>query len=478
MTEPQTAGRRPELHRALGLRDLVLLNISCIVGLSSLSQVAQFGFGSIALYLLAAVTFLVPSALVVAELNSRMPEEGGFYLWTRTAFGDFHGYVAAWCYWLSNIVWLPTVLLLISRSCLYVGGDRWLSLAESPWYNGAVCLGFLWLTTLLNVLGMERAKWIQNVGATGTWVCVGLLLVVGSVFVGRFGSVHEFSVGRLVPDLGDLSLLSYFSIAAVAYGGLELAPVMAGEIRDPKRNIPRALLISAIAVVLLYVAGTLMLLFTVAEGSVGVIAGVAQAFRQVGVALDLPAIGVVGALLVLTSTMGLFGSWMTGTARIPFVVGIDRYLPEVVARVHPRWGSPWVSLLMQGGVLTVLFLASIAGSTVKEAFLVLLDMAVILYFIPFLYLFVAFLRHVRKDTGREGFFRRFRQTGAAAWTVAAAGFGITLLSTVLSAIPSKDVENGRLFVLKVVGGAAVLIGAGLVVYALRRRRARSALAGG
>ena len=91
MTEPQTAGRRPELHRALGLRDLVLLNISCIVGLSSLSQVAQFGFGSIALYLLAAIIFLVPSALVVAELNARMPEEGGFYLWTRTAFGDLHG---------------------------------------------------------------------------------------------------------------------------------------------------------------------------------------------------------------------------------------------------------------------------------------------------------------------------------------------------------------------------------------------------
>jgi len=142
----------PRLHKALNLRDLVFLNISCIVGFFSFAQAAQFGFASIALYMLAIITFLLPSGLMVAELNARMPEEGGFYLWTRTAFGDLHGYIAAWSYWISNIVWLPTVMIFISVSALYMFGDQWLALSQDPWYNGWVCLGFLWLITILNIL--------------------------------------------------------------------------------------------------------------------------------------------------------------------------------------------------------------------------------------------------------------------------------------------------------------------------------------
>jgi amino acid transporter len=466
--ESDHAAPAAALHRALNLRDVVLLNIATIVGLSSLAQVAQFGFGSLLLYLVAAVCFLVPSGLMVAELNARIPEEGGFYCWTRAAFGDFHAYVAAWSYWLSNIVWLPTVLLLISTSLLYTGGERWLHLARDPWYNGAVCLTVLWLTTLLNIFGMKRAKWIQNVGAIATWLCIGLLVVAGTVFVLRFGSVHPFSPGRLIPNLGDAALLPFFAIVSFGYGGLELAPVLSGEIRDPRRNVPRALALSAIAAVLIYVAGTLMLIFTVAEGEVSVIEGVAQAFHSMRIAFGSPAIGVAGALLVLLSTAGLFGSWMTGVARLPFVVGIDRYLPEVVARVHPRWGSPWVSLLMQAVVLSALFLASIAGATVREAFLVLVDMSVILYFIPFLYMFAALAHHVRRGTGGDGFFRAFRKPGPTLWAVVSAGAGITLFSAVISALPTQGIENGGLFVAKVVGGAVLLIGAGLVVYFLRR----------
>lgn len=461
----------PGLRRALGLRDLVALNVACIISLSSLAQVAQFGFGSLSLYLLAVVVFLIPSGLMSAELNARMPEEGGFYLWTKTAFGDWHGYVAAWTYWLSNIVWLPTVLLLMSISSLYVLGEDWLHLADSPVFNGLLCVGLLWATTLLNILGMERAKWVQNVSAAATWVCVGLLVIVGLVFVARHGSVHPFSPEKLVPDLTDFSVLPFFAIVAFCFGGLELAPVMAGEVREPRRNIPRAILISSVAVSLFYMVGTLMLILTVAEGEVGVIEGVAQAFHQVGLALGAPTIGSVGALLVAASTMGLFGAWMAGTSRVPFVIGLDRYLPRVVGKIHPRWGSPYVSLLLQGVVVTALMIASVAGSTVKEAFLVLLDMSIILYFIPFLYMFAALVWHVHHRTGGDGIITTFQRRPAVVWIVSGLGFGMTLVSTILAAVPTREVENEGLFVAKVVGGAALLIGAGLVVYYMRRREA-------
>ncbi len=470
MKENSTSNTGLKLHRALNLKDLVLLNITCIFGFSSLAQVAQFGFASMPLYVLAILTFLIPTGLVVAELNARMPEEGGFYLWTRSAFGDFHGYVAAWAYWLSNIVWLPTVLILIPISFLYVFGDNLLFLADNPWYNGLVAIGLLWIVTILNILGMERAKWVQNIGGIATWISVALLLILGVVFVTNNGSAHPFTPEKLIPDITDFSLLPFFAIVAFSFGGLELAPVMAGEIQNPKRNIPRAIFISAIAVGLIYIVGTLMLILIVPEGEVGIIEGVAQAFHQVSSSLGMPWLGTFGVILVALSFMGLFGSWMTGTARIPFVIGLNHYLPDVVAKVHPKWGSPYVSLIMQAIVLSLLFLGSMFGSTIQEAYLTLLDMSIILYFIPILYMFAALIVHLKRNTGGEGIITIFAKRKAAIWLVVLSGFGITLFSTIISAVPTKDIENKALFVVKVVGGAALLIGAGLIVYFVKRKK--------
>jgi amino acid transporter len=469
MQESTTGNAELKLHRVLNLKDLVLLNITCIFGFSSLAQVAQFGFASMPLYVLAILSFLIPTGLVVAELNARMPEEGGFYLWTRSAFGDFHGYVAAWTYWLSNIVWLPTVLILLPISCLYVFGDNFLFLAENPWYNGLVAIGLLWIVTILNIIGMERAKWVQNIGGIATWISIALLLILGIVYVINNGSAHPFTPEKLIPDITDFSLLPFFAIVAFSFGGLELAPVMAGEIQNPKRNIPRAIFISSIAVGFIYIVGTLMLILIVPEGEVGIIEGVAQAFHQVSSSLSMPWLGTFGVILVALSFMGLFGSWMTGTARIPFVIGLNHYLPDVVAKVHPKWGSPFVSLIMQAIVLSLLFLASTFGSTIKEAYLILLDMSIILYFIPILYMFASLIVHLKRNTGGEGIITIFQKRKAAVWLVFISGFGITLFSTIISAVPTKDIENKILFVVKVVGGAALLIGAGLIVYFIKRK---------
>jgi amino acid transporter len=473
MSETAPGSAEPRLHRALGLWDLVLLNVSCIVSLTSLAQVAQFGYGTMLLFVVAILTFLIPSGLMVAELNARMPQEGGLYLWTGSAFGDMHGYLAAWTYWLSTIVWMPTVLLLVSTSCLYVLGDRYLGLANSPLYNGSVCLAVLAALTALNIVGLERAKWVQNVAGVATWICVLLLVVAGSAYVAEHGSADPFTARKLVPDLTDVHLLPYFAIVAFCFGGLELAPIMAGEIKSPQRDIPRAIVIASVAVGLVYMVGTLMLILTVPQGDVGIIAGVAQAFHEAGQASSVPW-GPIGGAVVVLSTLGLFGSWLTGNARVPFVVGLDHYLPEAMARTHPRWGSPINALLMQSGVMALLFVSSIAGSTVTEAFLVLLDMSIILYFIPFLYLFAALAWHVRANTGGRGLISTFQRAAWTVWLVAGLGFAITLLSTILSAVPSKDVEAPGLFVLKVVGGAAVLTGAGLVVYFRKKRQPATA----
>ena len=469
MTDNLPDNNTPKLKRTLGLKDLVLLNIACIVGLTSLAQVAQFGFGSLILYVVAIIAYLVPSGLVVSELNARIPEEGGFYLWTKTALGDLHGYTAAWAYWLSNIVWLPTVLLGIAISGLYFYGEEYLYLKDDAIFTGSVCLAILWVITLLNIIGMDKAKWIQNLGGISLWITVLLLFIFGGIYIVNIGSAHEFSVGSLIPDFTDFSLLPFFAIVAFCFGGLELGPIMAGEVDNPKINIPKAIIISSVMVGLIYIVGTLTLIITVPEGKIEIIAGVAQSFFKFGETYKIPGIGIFGAILVVVSTVGLFGAWLTGTARLPFVVGLDHYLPDVVGKIHPKFKTPYVALVMQGIVMSFLFLSSIMGSTIEEAFLILLDMSIILYFIPILYMFASMIPHHLRNTGGEGIIEVFKKKPILVWITAGMGFLITLFSTIISAVPTKEIEDKTLFVVKVVGGAFVLISLGQTVYFIKKR---------
>jgi amino acid transporter len=453
-----------QLHRALGIKDLILLNIVSIVSLSTLSQIAQLGFSSITLLLLCTFTFLIPSGLTVAELNARMPEEGGFYLWTRKAFGEFHGYVAAWSYWLSNVVWLSTVLMLISVPALYLFGNQYLYLADNSWYTGVFGIGMIWLVTIMNIFGIERAKWIQNIGGTATWMCILLLAAAGIYYAIHHESLNRITMASLIPEIWNSELLPYIALVPFCFGGLELAPVMAGEIKNPGRDLPRAIWYASAAVAIIYILGSGTLVYVIPDGQIGVIEGVAQTFHVISSGINLKALGIIGVLLAVLSPLGLFGAWMTGNARIPFVIGIDHYLPEGFAKVHYKYGSPYVSLIIQAVTITFLFLVSNAGSSIKEAFMVLLEMSVILYFIPFLYLFASFARHAVNQHTRPGMFKLFSKSKLSVWVIAFFGFSTTLVATFFSCVPPKETSNTTFYLVKVVGGAIVLIGLGLIVY--------------
>jgi amino acid transporter len=463
------------LKKSLGLSDMVLLNISCIVSFTSIAQVAQFGYGSIFLYLLAIVAYLIPSGIVVAELNARMPEEGGFYVWVREAFGDFHGYMAAWSYWLCNVVWLPTTLILISMAGLYMIEGDFSAANENTAYNGVIFLVILWVITSLNIIGLERAKWIQNVGAMASWGVIAFLLITGIYYTVTYGSAHPFQPYRLIPDLSDFSILPFFAIVAFCFGGLELGPVMAGEVQNPTKNIPRAIFLSAVAVGVIYIAGTSMLIVTIPEGEIREIDGAVQAFHRVGEATGWPILGFFGAVVVILSTLGLFGAWLVGNARMPFVVGIDHYLPEAFGRLHPKYGSPYVALLVQAAVLSVLSLSFIVGSSMFEGFMILLDMSIILYFLPILYIFASFLKLIiYKRNEEESMFLSLKTNKSLVWIIGGMGFLITFISMVMSAIPTGEIENKWAFPLKVVGGAIFLLSCGLFMYLRRRNEIRKA----
>jgi amino acid transporter len=301
--------------------------------------------------------FFIPLGMAVLELSSRIPGEGGLYLWAKAAFGDAHGFIAGWTYWVSNLVFFPSMLLFGAGVFCHVAGDRWLSLAGNPGFNATYCLTALWGATLLNIFGLERAKWLQNTGAIATWTATALVLVSGAVALHQFGPATALTASNVVPDFSSFATFSTLATMALAFSGLELGPIMGGEIREPRKVMPRAILISAICIAAIYMAGTAALLVALPPEQIDIIGGIPQALAAVGARLGFPAFGPVTAGLLVIANLGALGAFVSGTARLPFVVGVDRYLPAPLAGLHPKYGTPWIALLVQGTITSLVPLA-------------------------------------------------------------------------------------------------------------------------
>ena len=465
----------PKLHRVLGTWDLVLLNIAAIVWLRWLTTAAKIGPSSLMLWALGLLMFFLPVAVAVLELSSRLPGEGGLYLWTKAAFGDGHAFVAGWTYWIANLVGFPLLLLFGAGVSLHIAGDRWLALAENAYYNAAYCLAVLWAATLLNIVGLERAKWLQNVGGIATWTAAVLLVGTGALAWHQFGAATAFTLSDALPDLGSMATLTTLATIALAYGGLELGPILGGEIKDPRKRVPRAILISVMLVSAIYMAGTAALLIALPAAQIDLMGGIPQALQAIGERLGIPAFGPATAGLVALGNLGGIGAWMTGTARLPFVVGVDRYLPPALAALHPRFGTPHVALLTQGTVTSLVLLAAVSGSTMQEAFVILTDMTLILGFLPLLYLFAALPVLRRRAAGRNVGVTLVPGGRFGCVLACGLGFATTLLAIVTSLVPPDDSGSPRLFLSKVLGGCLLMIGTGLVLYARGRRRRRAGM---
>lgn len=464
------AGSGGTLRRALGTFDLVLLNIVTIIGLRWLSTAAQIGPSSLTLWLLALLTFFLPSALAVLELSSRIPHEGGLYQWTTAALGDMHGFLAGWVFWLSNLVFFPSLLLFTTGVFLHVGGPSWMRYADSPVYNGVATIGLLWAATILNLVGLSRAKWLQNLGGLATVAVAVLLLVGGALAWHAYGSATPITAASLVPDYTALPTLGALSILILAYDGLELGPVMAEEIRNPGRVIPRAVFVAGAVIAVAYVAGTLALLVALPPAQINAISGIPEALHAIGARAGMPFFGVLTAALLTIGSVGALGGWITGSARLPFVVGLGHYLPARFAAIHPKYGTPHVALLAQAAATTVVLVAAISGSAIHEAYLLLIDMTVALVCVVWLYIFISLPVLRRRAGGRDEGVTQVPGGPVVCWLVAGLGAAATIFAGVVCLIPPPGSAHPGLFLLKGIGGCILILVAGVVLYAQGSKR--------
>jgi amino acid transporter len=287
MAAPETAIQA--LPRAMGLRDLVLFNIVAILSLRWLATAAAAGPSSVSLWILAGLLFFVPMGLAVSHLASRYPNEGGIYFWSKRAFGEGHGFLCGWCYWVNNILYYPNLLMSTAVVGTYVFGQGATGLEGNWSYVLPATLGALWLAVGLNIVGLRTGRWLQNLGALGTYLPGVLLVAFGIYAAFTRPPATPMSLRTLVPDLDDWSSLNLWASIAFAYAGIELCAVLGDEVRDPRRTLPRSILISAPLIAFLYIAGTMSVLWLIPTGEVNIVSGFLQALaagaNEAGVAL-------------------------------------------------------------------------------------------------------------------------------------------------------------------------------------------------
>lgn len=428
---------------------MVLFNISAVAGVRWLAAAAHAGPGSLALWLVAALAFFLPCALVVSALSRKFPEEGGLYVWTKRAFGNWHGFLCAWLYFISNICYFPTLLLAGVAVASYMFGPSGIRYSEDARYGIPATFAALWLTFLLNLMGMRAGKWATVLGASASYLIAALLVVFGIAIALRHGLATRF---HLFPEL-NFDSLNFWSQIAFAFVGLEVAPILGGEICDPGHVIPRAAWISGIGSAGFYMAGTAALLALLAPEQISPLTGLAQAGQLAGQNFGAVWLSPAFALLIIASMLGQLTAFVAGNTRLPFALGLDHYFPPVFAKLHPRWGTPHVSILMQGLLSSVLLLLMQLGETMRAAYQILVDLTVIATFLPFVYIFASGFKFGQRISG-------------------AVGCSITVLAIVLSAVPPSGVASVWIFELKVVGGALLLALAAWPIYAHSRWRSQ------
>jgi len=461
--EVNTAESHPHLKRVLGQRDLVLLFVVAVFNLNVVPSIAANGGVTIWLWIISLVLFFWPQGIAVIELAHRYPGEGGVYLWAKEVFGDFHGFLSGWCYWTNNMMYVPTVLLYFVGVSVFALGSGHEALADNKIFALAACVVLLAVLVILNIVGLGVGKWINNIGGIGTFVAAALLMGLGLIVWTRFGTTVTWSDFQIPAN--PRFVLNSFGVICFGLVGLELASVMGDEIQDPARTLPGAVAWGGVLSGILYVGATLTLLIAVSKSDISVLQGIVQAVTRMAGRVGVPWIVAPFAFLLSLSIAGIGSAWLGGSARIPFVAGLDSYMPRWLGSIHSRYRTPYAALLVHAGVSFLLVLMNFWGSGVQESFQRMLSLAVVLQLVPFLYMFGALLKIALAPQ-----FQPARYNKSTLLLAGASGLLTTSLGIGLAFFPAQQISSLASYETWMVGGTIFFIGAAAFFFFVYGRR--------
>ncbi|KAF0184437.1 MAG: Uncharacterized protein FD124_1686 [Alphaproteobacteria bacterium] len=451
----------------IGFWDIVLYATAMNFGIRWLSTAAAVGPASLLIWIFAALGFLAPLVIATAELAGRHDGEGAVYVWTREALGPFAGFICGWIYWTCNLPFFSGLLYFIVGVIATACGPDARALLDQPGAHVIVASTLAIGVAALHLAGLGVGKWLPNIGAMSSLALLALLVGAGAILAATMGSATSFTNASYLPTF-DADGAILWSTMVFAFGGAEGVALLRNDVRGGMAHLVRAVGVVGIFLTLAYISGSaaIMAIIPTAEASrlSGLPDAIATSLAKLGFAVWAPV--ALGVLAI--ASLGSYSAWFGVAARLPLAVGIDRFAPAVFAKLHPRTGAPVAAIVTQTVIVIVLIVISQAGATMEAAYDFLVAMSVLSYTLPFVFLFVAYLK------------AQDRPAPEGAWTVpggpnAGRAIGWTGLLVSGSAIfctlvPSPDAADPAGATFKLLSASGVLILSGAAFYALARAR--------
>ncbi|MBD3398673.1 amino acid permease [Candidatus Micrarchaeota archaeon] len=453
----------------LGIFVLAMMTFAAIASLRGLPSMAEYGLSSAFFFVLVAIVFFIPVSLVSAELATGWPKRGGVYSWIKEAFGQRWGFLAIWLQWIQNVVWYPTVLSFAAGALAYIFNP---ALANEPLYIFGVIVAVYWGATLAAFRGMKLSGTITSFGAMAGTILPGILIILLGAFWVFSGNTSQidFSIGELIPsDITHLSTIVFAASILLFFSGMEVSAVHAKEVKDPRENYPKAILIAAALTLGIFVLGTLSIAVVVPQAQISLVAGVMQAFESFftvyGIEWMVPIIGV----LIVFGAIGQVSAWIVGPSKGMLETAKEGTLPPLLQETNKQGVATHV-MIVQGIIVTLLASTFLwMPQDVSSTFWLLTALTAQLYLIMYAMLFAA---GIKLRYSKPNVKRPYKLPGGMAgmWLVAGIGALACVSAIGLGFIPPEQLEVGTPLFYDgfLAAGILVLGGAPLLIYQFRK----------
>ena len=456
----------------LSVTTLAIMNITAVVSLRGLPAEAIYGLSSAFYYLFAAVVFLIPTAMVAAELAAMFSnKQGGVFRWVGEAFGARTGFLAIWLQWIESTIWYPTVLTFGAVSLAFIGlndaSDA--ALASNKVFTLITVLAIYWIATFIAMKGLSWVGKISKWGGTiGTIIPAGLLIVLAIIYVATGGHNNMDMSQGFFPDLTKLDNIVLASSIFLFYAGMEMMGVHVMDVNNPSKNYPKAIIIGSLATVAIFILGTFALGLVIPAKDINLTQSLLIGFDNYFKYFHASWAGPIIAIALMFGVLASVLTWVAGPSKGIFTVGKAGYLPPFFQKTNSH-GVQRNILLVQGGIVTVLSLLFVVMPSVQSFYQILSQLTILLYLIMYMLMFAAgiALRYKMKDADRPF---RLGKGNALMWIIGTVGFAGSLLAFILSFIPPGQIQTGSnaVWYSVLIVGCVVMVVIPYIIYAMRK----------
>ena len=455
----------------IGVMAFAVMNFMTVVSLRGLPAQAEYGLVSIFYYLFAAVVFLVPTALVAAELASTFPKQGGMFRWVGEAFGPRWGFAGVYWQWQSWVLWFPAVLAFGAAALAYIWWPQSFdkALASNKYYTMAFLLVVFWAITVYTFRGIQASVKLSTFsGIFGTIIPGTILIALAVAYVATGNPIQMPLNTGILPNFGDWHTMALAASIFLYYAGMEMQAVHVKNLKNPSRDYPLAILLATILTVVVFVLGTLAVGAVIPHKEINFSQSLLVAYRDLWAALGLPWLGNVMAFMVTVGVLGQVNVTVSGPSTALLAVGKAGYLPHLLQRTNGH-GISVPILLLQALIVTLLCVTFLVLPSVESAFQILSQISNIMFLTMYVTMFVAALRLRYTQPNKP---RPFRIPGGnyGMWIVGVVGLAGVAVAGALSFAPPNQITTGSpvIYVGILMALTAVEIAIPFIVYAFRK----------